>query len=38
MAVELTDHLWSLEELLSYRVPPPKDSNQFHGSEGQHHA
>ena len=25
MAAELTDHIWSLEELLSYRVPPPKD-------------
>jgi hypothetical protein len=24
MAAELTDHIWSLEELLSYRVPPPK--------------
>jgi hypothetical protein len=23
MAAELTDHIWSLEELLSYRVPPP---------------
>jgi hypothetical protein len=25
MAAGLTDHIWSLEELLSYRVPPPKD-------------
>lgn len=25
MAAALTDHLWSLEELLSYRVPPPED-------------
>jgi len=25
MAAGLTDHLWSLEELLAYRVPPPKD-------------
>jgi hypothetical protein len=25
MAAELTDHIWSLEALLSYRVPPPKD-------------
>jgi hypothetical protein len=25
MAAELTDHIWGLEELLSYRVPPPKD-------------
>jgi hypothetical protein len=25
MAAELTDHIWSFEELLSYRVPPPKD-------------
>ena len=25
MAADLTDHIWSLEELLSYRVPPPKD-------------
>ena len=25
MAAELTDHIWSLEELLSYRVPPPED-------------
>jgi hypothetical protein len=25
MAAELTDHIWSLEELLSSRVPPPKD-------------
>jgi hypothetical protein len=25
MAAELTEHIWSLEELLSYRVPPPKD-------------
>ncbi len=24
MAAELTDHIWSLEELLSYRVPLPK--------------
>jgi hypothetical protein len=24
MAAELTDHIWSLEALLSYRVPPPK--------------
>ena len=24
MAAGLTDHIWSLEELLSYRVPPPK--------------
>src|SRR6266567_5965217 len=23
MAAELTDHIWGLEELLSYRVPPP---------------
>jgi hypothetical protein len=36
MAAELTDHIWSLEELLAYRVPPPKDENQFHGLEGQH--
>ena len=36
MAAELTDHIWGLEELLAYRVPPPKDSNQFHGLEGQH--
>jgi hypothetical protein len=25
MAAEITDHIWSLEELLSYRVPHPKD-------------
>ena len=25
IAAELTDHIWGLEELLSYRVPPPKD-------------
>lgn len=25
MAAELTDHVWSLEELLSYRVPPSED-------------
>lgn len=25
MAAGLTDHIWSLEELLAYRVPPPKD-------------
>ena len=25
MAAGLTDHIWGLEELLSYRVPPPKD-------------
>ena len=25
MAAELTDHIWRLEELLSYCVPPPKD-------------
>jgi len=25
MAAGLTDHTWGLEELLSYRVPPPKD-------------
>ena len=25
MAAELTDHIWSLEELLAYRIPPPKD-------------
>jgi hypothetical protein len=25
MAAGLTDPIWSLEELLSYRVPPPKD-------------
>ena len=25
MAAELTDHTWNLEELLSYRVPLPKD-------------
>jgi hypothetical protein len=25
MAAELTDHLGSLEALLAYRVPPPKD-------------
>jgi hypothetical protein len=25
MTAGLTDHIWSLEELLSYRVPPPKD-------------
>jgi hypothetical protein len=25
MAAEITDHIWGLEELLSYRVPPPKD-------------
>ena len=24
MAAGLTDHIWSLEELLSYRLPPPK--------------
>lgn len=24
MAADLTDHIWSLEELLSYRLPPPK--------------
>jgi site-specific recombinase XerD len=36
MAAGLTDHIWDLEEPLSYRVPPPKDENQFHGLEGQH--
>jgi hypothetical protein len=25
MAAELPDHIWRLEALLSYRVPPPKD-------------
>jgi hypothetical protein len=25
MAAGLPDHIWSLEELLAYRVPPPKD-------------
>jgi hypothetical protein len=25
IAAELTDHIWGLEELLSYRIPPPKD-------------
>jgi hypothetical protein len=36
MAAGLTDHIWTLEELLSYRVPPSEDQNQFHGLEGQH--
>ena len=28
MAAGLTDHIWSLEELLSYRVPPPSGSTR----------
>jgi transposase-like protein len=29
MAAGITDHIWSLEELLSYRLPPPKDQHSF---------
>lgn len=29
MAAGITDHIWSLEELLSYRLPPSKDQYSF---------
>lgn len=31
MAAGLTDHIWTTEELLRYRVPPKAQPNDYHG-------
>jgi hypothetical protein len=35
MAVGVTDHVWTLQELLIYRVPPQSPQNIVSIDEGQ---